>query len=149
MQQPGPPFVERRRDPRYPKAFALWLRRPETGERISGWMLNVSAGGAALLVPADRVPPIGALVELCEMHTTDPLVRETSCPLPPRGRVIRHDGQTGLTRRVAVQFEASAAEPLQSRETQSTMVFRSAPQPPPPPPPVADPNKGVAVLARQ
>jgi len=100
-----------------------------------------------LLVPADRVPPIGARVELCEMHTTDPLVRETSCPLPPRGRVIRHDGQTGLTRRVAVQFEADTAEPLQSRSAQHAIMSRPEPQAPLIPPPVASNNRRVAVPA--
>ena len=69
-------------------------------------MLNESTGGAAFLTASGEVPPIGARVELIEMPSPDPLVRAGAGPLPRFGRVIRHDAGDGLTRRVAVRFEA-------------------------------------------
>jgi hypothetical protein len=143
--QPTQPLVERRRDPRRPKAFSLWLRPRGSYQRISAWMLDVSAGGAALLTPADRVPPLGVRVELSEMHTTDPLVRAGAGPLPRFARVIRHDGGGGLTRRMAVQFEAQAEDGLVGHSRQVALASQPRAQTLPMPPPVAASNSGIVL----
>lgn len=145
MGQPTQPLVERRRDPRQPKAFSLWLRPRGSYQRISAWMLDVSAGGAALLTSADRVPPLGVRVELSEMHTTDPLVRAGAGPLPRFARVIRHDGEDGLTRRIAVQFEAQAEDGLAGRARQAALASQPRAQALPMSPPVAVSNSGIVL----
>ncbi|MCK4343586.1 MAG: PilZ domain-containing protein [Phycisphaerae bacterium] len=120
MRQHSPIQAERRRDPRQPQAFAFWIRPVSSPNRVSAWMLDVAAGGAAFLTAIDEAPPVGERVELLEMHTTDRMVREGAAPLPPFARVVRHDDSDGITRRVAVRFEADDEEPLEDIERKTT-----------------------------
>lgn len=66
----------------------------------------MSTRGAAFLTATDEAPLVGARIEFIEMQTPDRMVREDAGPLPRFARVLRHDGASGLTRRIAVQFEA-------------------------------------------
>jgi hypothetical protein len=137
---------ERRRDPREPKAFALWLR-PENDERCtSAWMLNLSAGGAALLTDASRTPVVGQRVQLVEMYTHDQFVREGLGPLPRYGRVLRHDDNPGLTRRIAIRFEADDhAHLVQKHRAVLTATCPRTKLGPLPPPPISTGLSGRAV----
>ena len=87
-------------------------------------MLDESTGGAAFLTAATEIPPLGARVELLEMSTTDAFVREGAGPLPRFARVIRHDAGDGLTRRVAVRFEADTSAPVQTLEKRTVAAVR-------------------------
>ncbi len=136
MYHASPTSTERRRDPREPKAFALWLRAEKGDRRTSAWMIDMSVGGAALLTAADRAPAIGERVQLMEMYSHDRFVREGLSNLPLYGRVLRHDDTPGLTRRLAVRFEADDQAGL--AHEQCTIVtaacpqaFRHSPFPPP------------------
>lgn len=101
---------DRRREPRRPAAFAFWFAPHERRPRTSGWMLNISSGGAAFLVGAGKAPPPGKRIALAEMFCGDAAIREQSQPLPPFGRVVRVDDQEdGLTQRVALRFEHPAS----------------------------------------
>ncbi len=100
--------LERRRDPRQPRAFAFWIRRDHNPQRHSAWMLDASAGGAAFLTGANAAPQVGDRLELSEMQTCDRLVREDAQTLPKYARVVRLDDRPGVTRQVAVRFEADA-----------------------------------------
>jgi hypothetical protein len=100
-------------------------------------MLNVSRRGAAFLAPAEDAPTVGQRLRLTEMFSTDRVVREGGTRLPPFARVLRVEGTEGVTRRVAVQFEADKSVPLDTRKTGRFVVTRSEPQLPPPPPPGA------------
>ncbi len=138
--------TERRKDPRFPRAFAFWFRHEGRPQRISAWMLNVSAGGAAFLTPADQVPPVGQRIELIEMPTTDPMVREDAGTLPRAARVLRHDPGDGPTRKVAVRFESDTPDPLAVDRVSTVPVTR----PPPefvrtPPPVVPEPYGAIFV----
>ncbi len=124
MPQPDHHDAERRRDHREPKAFALWLRSERDVRCVSAWMLDLSAGGAALLTPFENAPPVGDRIQLLEMQTHDPLVRDGAPPLPLMARVLRHDDSRGLTRRIAVRFEAEHAAPLSDHEAVPVAVSR-------------------------
>lgn len=87
-------------------------------------MLDLSAGGAALLTSFDNAPPVGDRIQLLEMQTRDPLVRDGAPPLPMTARVLRHDDSRGLTRRIAVRFEADQAAPLAEHEALPVAVSR-------------------------
>jgi c-di-GMP-binding flagellar brake protein YcgR len=139
VRQPDEHFTERRRDPRQTKAFAFWIRPAGTQQRISAWMLDISAGGAAFLTAAAETPPVGQRLELVEMQTMDRMVREDAQPLPAYARVLRHDPVEGETRRVAVRFETDQQAPLARCERQTVVVSRSRPRMAPPPPPIAIP----------
>ena len=94
-------------------------------------MLDISTRGAAFLAPAAEVPPVDTRLGLLEMQSSDPLVCEDAGPVPRFARVLRHDGEQGLTRRVAVRFETDARSPMDERpERVATML---CPQPPGPP----------------
>jgi len=141
--------TERRRDPRSPRAFAFWLRPEHAARRVSGWMLDVSAGGAAFLTAAGEAPPIGVRVELSEMPTRDRVVREDAQPLPRFGRVLRHDEPSGVTRRIAVRFEADVESAAQCSHSRAVQRVRTAPVPPPVPPPAAGPPAPVRRIRRR
>lgn len=142
---------ERRREPRQPRAFAFWVRPLGQRRRISAWMLDMAPGGAAFLTAADEAPRIGQRVALVEMATADRLVREDAAPLPRRARVLRHDEGAGVTRRVAVRFEADARAPRRSARRGTVAAARSAPAavPPGPGPLAAPPPDRAACLARR
>jgi hypothetical protein len=74
--------------------------------RTSAWMLDMSTRGAAFLTATAAAPSVETRIELIEMQTPDRMVREDAGPLPRFARVVRHDDASGLTRRIAVQFEA-------------------------------------------
>jgi hypothetical protein len=94
-------------------------------------MLDISTKGAAFLTPAAEVPALGTRIELLEMQSPDPLVREDAGPLPRCARVLRHDEAQGITRRVAVRFETDARAATDVRhERVATMI---CPRPPAPP----------------
>lgn len=132
MGQRSSTWVERRSEPRYPKAFAFWIRPTGALQRTSAWMLDLSTRGAAFLAPAAEVPALGARIELIEMLSPDRLVREGAGPLPPFARVLRHDDAQGVTRRVAVRFEtdARAATDVRRQRT-ATMMCPQLPGAPP------------------
>ncbi len=91
-------------------------------------MLDISTKGAAFLTPAAEVPAVGMRIELIEMQSPDPLVREDAGPLPRYARVLRHDDAQGITRRVAVRFETDSRSPMDVRhERVATMI---CPRPP-------------------
>lgn len=145
MRQPEPSPVERRREPRAPKAFAFWFRAECSATRTSAWMLDVSTEGAAILTAAAEVPPVGQRVELLEMPARDRLVREDSAPPARFARVLRHDDVEGLTRRVALKFESDVrtprTQPDQRLASASLDRSRVAPPPPPTPPTAPDANR--------
>lgn len=149
MRQHAPVATERRRDPRIPKAFALWLRPLPGTDRLSAWMLDMSAGGAAMLTSAQKAPLVGQRVELSEMVTPDRIVREGAAPLPRYARVIRHDDSAGELRRIAVRFEAD--QPAVARARERHTMTAVCPRPPvamPPPPPLPfDPALAPAIPA--
>jgi len=132
--------TERRRDPRIPRAFAFWLRPEHAARRVSGWMLDVSAGGAAFLTAAGEAPPVGVRVELSEMPTGDRVVREDAQPLPRFARVLRHDEPVGVTRRVAVRFEADVESDERTRHDRAVRRVRTMAIPRPVAPPAATPG---------
>ncbi len=148
MRQPESVQSERRADVRHPKAFAFWLRPVNGARRVSAWMLDMSAGGAAFLTAVDDAPSIGERIELIEMHTHDRLVREGAGPLPPFARVLRHDNSGGVTRRVAVRFESD--EQACRRERVRRVAVAAAPEsavlPYGPPPVPANPLGGLQVM---
>lgn len=125
MPQACAPPVERRKDVRHPRAFAFWHRAAASGPRVSGWMLNMSAGGAAFLTATEHAPPVGTRLELSEMPTRDRLVREGAWPLPRYARVVRHDDEMGVTCKVAVRFEAECDAPL-SRAIEAESITAGA-----------------------
>ncbi|GEM_PF-1677104 len=127
MSQPLSVRIERRRQPRQTKAFAFWFRRPDGEQRSSGWMLDMSAGGAAFLTTPEEVPPVGERIELIEMQTSHPVVREDAAPLPPFARVLRHDDPEGALRRVAVRFETDARACPGQPEAQGAVAARPRP----------------------
>lgn len=130
---------ERRRHPRQPQAFAFWIRPEHSDGRISAWMLDVSAEGAAFLTSAGKAPAVGERVELIEMLTRDRTVREAACPLPAYARVTRHDDSDGVVRRVAARFEADQPAPLHPIEDWGAAVPRQqSGSPPILPPPAAE-----------
>lgn len=90
-------------------------------------MLDVCVEGAAFLTSASEAPEIGERVELIEMPTRDRMVREGAGPLPRYARVLRHDEQMGLTRRIAVKFEAEQRVGLDSKNAQG--ITREVPLP--------------------
>lgn len=128
--------VDRRKDPRHPAAFAFWIRNPRNDHRTSAWMLDISAGGAAFLTPAEETPPVGRRLELSEMSTIDRLVRDDAGPLPRYARVVRHDSSRGVTQRVAVRFEVDVRAPLTVAEQREVTAARSEPAIPPALPPL-------------
>jgi hypothetical protein len=137
VRQPSDLQPERRHEPRHSKAFAFWIQRFRSRRRTSAWMLDESTGGAAFLTAATEMPPLGARVELSEMPTNDRMVRDGAGPLPQFARVIRHDTGDGLTRRVAVRFEADTSAHLGTLQQRTTTAARKAVAPVPPlPPPV-------------
>jgi hypothetical protein len=136
LEQPSPSAAERRHDRRQSKAFAFWVRPEGESQRISAWMLDIGIGGAAFLTASEQAPPVGQRLELYEMLTRDRLVREDAAPLPPFARVIRHDPSEGVTRRIAVRFEADAKQPTDANETRIMTAAAHEPQYIPLPPPV-------------
>lgn len=148
MEQPNRLLFERRSDPRQPRAFAFWIRPVGQHRRVSAWMLDVSAGGAALLTSATHAPPVGTRIELMEMLCADRIVREGAAPLPTYARVIRHDHPEGVTRRIAVQFEADDEARLTDPGATSIVTAQSrAPLTPPPPPPIDLNSQGKPSIA--
>lgn len=143
MGQRPSTWVERRSEPRYPKAFAFWIRPLGALQRTSAWMLDLSTRGAAFLAPAAEVPAVGARIELIEMLSPDRLVREGAGPLPPFARVLRHDDAQGVTRRVAVRFEtdARAATDVRQQRTATMMCPQLPGAPPFVPPAISPPAK--------
>lgn len=112
MPQPLDQYYERRDDPRQSAAFAFWFQPTDGETRSSAWMLNHSAGGAAFLTAAPEAPLVGERIRLSEMHSPDRLVREENPPLPAYARVIRRHDEDGVTRRVAIRFEADTSAEL-------------------------------------
>ncbi len=135
--------LDRRREPRQPKAFAFWFQRSNLA-RHSAWMLDISASGAAFLVQADEAPPLGERVEFIEMQTPDRLVRDDAAPLPRGGRVLRHDPGDGLTRRVAVRLEAGDSVPLHRPDVRRSTKDRPITKYVRPAPPL--PRKGTGAI---
>lgn len=150
MDQCSTAVRERRRDPRLPQAFAFWIRRPVAEGRTSAWMLDMSAGGAAFLVGAEDAPLPGERVELTEMLAYDQDVREAPPAFPQFARVVRVDPTAGITRKVAIQFEAGTDLPLDERVRRRAETLRHkvrlAPRAPAPPFAAAAPPGGPATM---
>jgi hypothetical protein len=135
VQQQADNEVERRADVRQPAAFAFWIQPARRDPRFAAWMLNLSAGGAAFLTAADDAPALGERLELLEMATTDRVVRNDARELPRFARVLRHDDSEGVTRRVAVRFEADVDASLAAGEQRGMSAARSEPTSSSAPPP--------------
>lgn len=118
--------AERRCEPRWPTAFAFWFQRPDTREKCSGWMVDVSRGGAAFLVSPEIAPPVGESLRLFEMYLPDGVVAATTPELPRQARVLRVEGATDASiQRVAVRFEHAVAARLAPRERRRAAVLKS------------------------
>jgi hypothetical protein len=129
---------ERRCEPRRPAAFALWVEPESARTRASAWMLEIAGRSAAFLTAAADAPAAGARLRLVEMFSQDPMVREDSPVLPRFARVLRVDEAPGVTRRVAVRFEADADTPRPHEQTWRFVTARpQEPGWPMPPPPLA------------
>ena len=137
MSQAPEHINQRRHEPRRPAAFAFWFYPPEANGRASGWMFNLSAGGAAFLTSADKTPAVGEFVRFREMYSEDRFVRDGSPALPEHARVLRVDDAEGVTRRVAVRFEADVAAAHVLPRTGQSVVGCSRRREPSPPPPLA------------
>ena len=98
-------------------------------------MLDVCSGGAAVLTGVDRAPAVGRRLELVEMPTGDPTVREQGGQLPRFARVLRHDDSDGMVRRVALRFEADQQAPRRESEHRAVVATRPRARAAPPPPP--------------
>ena len=137
MPQALEPPRERRDEERRPAAFAFWFGPAGSNRRSSAWMFEFSDSAAAFLTAADNAPNVGQRLELAEMFSMDRLVRE-GCPgLPHFARVVRVGTGDGVTRHVAVRFEADDSVQLPaSRPGQlvATCSERSLPPMPVPPP---------------
>ena len=120
MSHPSRFIEDRRRHPRRPAAYAFWVQRTDVPTRLSAWMLDISSSGAAFLAACEHTPRVGERLELAEMHSADPFVREGALPLPPVARVVRLDESAGVTRRVAVRFVCEVDVPLQTRRRRYT-----------------------------
>ncbi|MEW6249790.1 MAG: hypothetical protein AB1716_04025 [Planctomycetota bacterium] len=116
---------ERRHEPRESKAFAFWIRRPN-GRYISAWMLDMAPSSAAFLTATADAPPVGEAIELIEMQTADRLVREDAALLPRWARVLRHDPDDGVTKRVAVRLESRPSAPLSAPDKRVETIARPA-----------------------
>ncbi|MHC4983636.1 MAG: PilZ domain-containing protein [Planctomycetota bacterium] len=97
---------ERRRFKRHNVACPIKISDGCGGDPVETTTVNVSRGGALLVVPADRAPECKSTVEVqLSAQDTEGEVRQFSC----RATVVRHEhveaaGQTG----VALKFD----EPL-------------------------------------
>ncbi len=111
------------------------MRSLPDGPRVSAWLLDISAGGAAALTAEATVPAVGQRVELSEMNSPDRVVREETVALPRYARVLRHDEGSGITRRIALRFESP--NPTLAGDEQRRAVTAVCPRPPgaPPTPP--------------
>ena len=146
MSQAADQSPERRCEPRRPAAFAFWFE-PEPGRgRASAWMLEMAGRSAAFLTATVDAPPPGSRLRLVEMHSQDRMVREGSPALPRFARVLRVDGAPGVTRRVAVRFEADADTP--KPHAQTWRFVTSCPQEPgwPVPPPALASMSGLPAV---
>ena len=112
MSQPLDQYHDRRAEGRRLAAYAFWFHPVGGAGRASAWMLNESAGGAAFLTAVQDAPAVGQRLRLTEMHSPDETVREEHRPLPAFARVVRREDEEGVTRRVAVRFEADAPADL-------------------------------------
>ncbi len=128
---------DRRSDRRLPAAFAFWFQPGPERPRASGWMLNISAGGASFLTSADSVPAADARIALREMFAPNWLIRQLSAELPAVARVLRVEDEAGMTRRVAVRFESQVTAAQQVRSQRTGTAQRRATRPAPVPPPSA------------
>lgn len=104
---------ERRGDPRRPAAFTLWYQRPGRQDWLGGWAMNISSGGVAAIVPPDESPRLGEVVRLVPL-TPLSAIAAAAVPagLPAAGRVVRVAPRDGLTRQIAIAFEADVASSL-------------------------------------
>lgn len=99
--------TERRGDARKPAAFTLWYQRSGRTDWLGGWAMNICSGGLAAIVPPDESPRLGEVVRLVPLTPPSPTVADAlPTGLPSAGRVIRVDSRDGLTRRIAIAFEA-------------------------------------------
>lgn len=141
MPQAKESVHERRREPRHPAAFAFWFSAEESRPPASAWMLNVSDSGAAFLTSAERAPQPGARIRCEEMFCRDRLVREEHLRLPALARVLRVDDERGITRRVAVRFEADVR--VEDSRPSRGVVCRQAVRPSHAPIPPPLPEEGL------
>jgi len=118
------------------------MRALPDGPRVSAWLLDISAGGAAALTAATTAPAVGERVELSEMTSPDRVVREEAVALPRYARVLRHDDGTGVTRRIALRFESHepATEGVAWCRAVTAVCPRPPGAPPVPPPLPSDPS---------
>lgn len=125
MSTVPPVGIERRRERRWPAAFAFWFQPDATDERTSAWMLNISSQGAAFLTAAAEAPVVGQRLRLLEMLAHDRVVRQAHGLLSRFARVLRIDDTEGVTRRVAVRFEADVSAALRHDEWRHCATSRS------------------------
>ena len=109
MSAAQPLTSERRRFPRWPTAFAFWVAKPHD-QRVGAWMLDLSVQGGAFLVTSEDDIKAGQRLDISEMLSCSPIVRQGSFALPPHAEVVRVEETGGPTRKVAVRFETPLCE---------------------------------------
>lgn len=121
---------ERRGDPRRPAAFTLWYQRPGRQDWLGGWAMNISSGGVAAIVPPDESPRLGEVVRLVPLTPPSPIAAAAvPAGLPAAGRVVRVDPRDGLTRQIAIAFEADVASSLDADGVHEAAVSNRRPEP--------------------
>ena len=70
-----------------------------------GWVVDLSPTGAAFLTMDENVPAVGDELELGDLPCDAGGVGTGQSGKPLRARVTRIDDLTGLTRKIAVEFE--------------------------------------------
>lgn len=119
--------MERRVDPRFPVGFSIWVT-DATGTHTSAWVLNLSIGGAALLMFRESAPRSGDAVELSPMPDEYQLVYDELPSIARFARVLRIEDADGPTCRVAVRFESNATADAEPRPTDPLIATASAPE---------------------
>jgi len=102
-----PHHPERRREPRYPLSFPVWWRQSGDTTIRHGWMLNLSAHGAALLASRHDRPALGDSVSISLVGPQASLDPKVSRVLLDRATVCRVDPVAPSLERVALHFESS------------------------------------------
>lgn len=103
---PGTSLEDRRETPRLPAACGYWCRPVKSRRRIGAWMVNLSAGGAAMLVATEDTPGLGKRVVLAPMESDNLLVRNATPVTPTFGRIVRVEPADGPTCMIGIQFES-------------------------------------------
>jgi len=103
-----PDPVERRTEPRFPLSCPVWWRQNGDVSVCHGWMVDLSAHGAALLMPKHIRPALGDSISLSLVGPPKSLDPKVSRLLLDRATVYRIDMVAPSLDRVALRFDTSA-----------------------------------------